>query len=58
MSAANGEYGYQWPVPAEADVRRALLGAMGDMERGLPPKVEELLIIFASLHAARKESVR
>ncbi len=52
-----GRYGYQWPVPGEADVRRALLGALGDIERGLPPKVEELLIItvLPSVHAARKD---
>jgi hypothetical protein len=44
--------GYEWPVPSEADVLAALFGAMGDMERGLPPKTEELLVIFAFEHAA------
>jgi hypothetical protein len=44
--------GYEWPVPNEADTQDALLGALGDMERGLVPKVEELLVIFASLRAA------
>jgi hypothetical protein len=43
---------YQWPAPADADAVRALLGAIGDMERGLVPKTEELLIIFAWQHAA------
>lgn len=48
----SGQYGYEWPVPDDADVLAALLGAIGDMERGLPPKAEELLIVFASQHAA------
>ena len=46
--------GYEWPVPSEADTRDALLGAIGDMQRGLPPKAGELLIIFAFLHAGRQ----
>ena len=46
--------GYEWPVPSPADTRAALLGALGDMERGLIPKAEEMLIIFASVHAARQ----
>jgi hypothetical protein len=45
-------YGYQWPAPADDDVLRALLGAIGDMKRGLAPKTEELLVIFAWQHAA------
>lgn len=44
---------YPWPVPAEADVQEALAGVIGDMQRGLPPKIEEALILLADLSAAR-----
>jgi hypothetical protein len=42
---------YEWPVPEDADVLEALVGAEGDLLRRLPPKTEDLLIIFAHLHA-------
>jgi hypothetical protein len=48
----SGQYGYEWPVLSEADVEKALLGAAGDMDRGLAPKTEEMLIILAAMHAA------
>jgi hypothetical protein len=41
------ERSYEWPDPDPADVLPALLGAIGDMERGLPPKTGDLLVIFA-----------
>jgi hypothetical protein len=45
-------YDYEWPVPSHVDALEAMAGAIGDMERGLPPKAEELLVIFAYMNAA------
>jgi hypothetical protein len=43
---------YTWPVPSPADTARALAGISGDIARGLPPKVDEALIVLAAIRAA------
>ena len=43
---------YTWPVPAAADTARALEGISGDIARGLPPKLDEALIVLAAVRAA------
>lgn len=43
---------YTWPVPDPADAARALAGIAGDLRRGLPPKVDDALIVLAAVRAA------
>ncbi len=43
---------YAWPTPSPADTARALAGISGDIERGLPPKVDDALIFLAAIRAA------
>ena len=49
---------YEWPVPEDADVLEALLGVSGDVERGLPPKHEEFMIILACCLSAERRQTR
>ncbi len=46
---------YAWPVPSPAEVARALAGISGDIARGLPPKIEDALIVLAAVRAADSE---
>ena len=43
---------YSWPVPSPADTDRALTGIGGDIARGLPPKLDDALIVLAAVRAA------
>jgi hypothetical protein len=43
---------YAWPIPDPADTARALAGIDGDIRRGLPPKVDDALIVLAAVRAA------
>jgi hypothetical protein len=43
---------YIWPVPSSADTARALAGISGDIARGLPPKIDDALIVLAAVRAA------
>jgi hypothetical protein len=43
---------YTWPDPDPADTARALAGIGGDIRHGLPPKVDEALIVLAAVRAA------
>ena len=42
---------YTWPVPSPADTACALAGISGDLRRGLPPKIEDALILLAAVRA-------
>ena len=42
---------YAWPVPTAADAARALADMDGDLRRGLPPKVDDALIVLAAARA-------
>src|SRR5690348_3863767 len=42
---------YTWPVPAAADAARALADMDGDLRHGLPPKVDDALIVLAAARA-------
>ena len=50
MTPATGPYA--WPEPAPADTARALEDISGDLARGLPPKLDDALIVLADLRAA------
>ncbi len=41
-----------WPVPSPADTARALTGISGDLRHGLPPKIDDALIVLAAVRAA------
>ena len=43
---------YTWPVPGPADIARALESISGDIQRGLPPKIDDALIFLAAIRAA------
>ena len=43
---------HTWPVPDPADTARALAGIDGDIRRGLPPKIDDALIVLAGVRAA------
>ena len=43
---------YAWPTPSPADTARALAGISGDIRRGLPPKIDDALIVLAAVRAA------
>jgi hypothetical protein len=43
---------YTWPTPSPADTARALAGIDGDIRRGLPPKIDDALIVLAAVRAA------
>ena len=43
---------YTWPTPSPADTARALAGICGDIRRGLPPKIDDALIVLAAVRAA------
>lgn len=43
---------YTWPTPDPADTARALAGIDGDIRHGLPPKVDDALIVLAAVRAA------
>ena len=42
---------YAWPVPTAADAARALADMDGDLRHGLPPKVDDALIVLAAARA-------
>jgi len=42
---------YAWPVPTLADAARALAGISGDITLGLPPKLDDALIVLAAVRA-------
>jgi hypothetical protein len=44
--------GYAWPQPSPADTARALEDISGDLRRGLPPKLDDALIVLAAARAA------
>jgi hypothetical protein len=50
MTAVTGRY--TWPAPSPADTARALAGIDGDIRRGLPPKLDDALIVLAAVRAA------
>jgi len=43
---------YTWPVPDPADTARALASISGDIRCGLPPKLDDALIVLAAVRAA------
>jgi hypothetical protein len=43
---------YSWPIPDPADTARALAGIGGDIRHGLPPKLDDALIVLAALRAS------
>ena len=43
---------YAWPAQGPADTARALEGISGDIRRGLPPKLDDALIVLAAARAA------
>lgn len=43
---------YTWPAPSPADTARALAGIDGDIRHGLPPKIDDALIVLAAARAA------
>jgi hypothetical protein len=43
---------YTWPTPSPADTARALAGIDGDIRRGLPPKLDDALILLAAIRVA------
>lgn len=43
---------YTWPAPSSADTARAVAGIAGDLRRGLPPKIDDALIVLAAARAA------
>ena len=43
---------YTWPTPSPADTARALAGIDGDIRHGLPPKIDDALIVLAAVRAA------
>ena len=50
MTTATGHYA--WPVPSPADTARAIADIGGDLWRGLPPKIDDALILLAAARAA------
>ena len=42
---------YAWPVPSPADTARAIADIGGDLWRGLPPKIDDALILLAAARA-------
>ena len=50
MTTATGHYA--WPVPSPADTARALAGIDGDLRHGLPPQIDDALIVLAAVRAA------
>jgi hypothetical protein len=46
---------YAWPVPSPADTAHALEGIDGDIRHGLPPKIGDVLVFLAAIHAADED---